>query len=111
MIEPIKIIAVIFVIFVSSRAFLRFKDKKISIAELLFWLCIWFGLVFVVFFPDTASTVANMIGIGRGADFIIYFSIAMVFYLIFRLYVKLEEVQREITVLVREIAISKKKKE
>ena len=110
MITPIKIIAVVFVLFVSSRAFLRFKDKKISIAELLFWLCVWFSLIFVVFFPDLASKMANIIGIGRGADFILYFSIAMLFYLIFRLYVKLEETEREITILVRELAITKKKK-
>ena len=111
MITPLKIIAVLFVLFVSSRAFLRFKDRKISVAELFFWLCIWSGLIVVVFLPDLASGLANIIGIGRGADFIIYFSIAMLFYLIFRLYVKLEETEREITVLVRESAIAKKKKE
>ncbi|MFH2019837.1 MAG: DUF2304 family protein [archaeon] len=109
MITLLQILSLIFVFFVASRAVLRAKDRKISVGELLFWLCLWFGLIIVVFFPSLTSRLAEFIGVGRGADVILYISIAMIFYLIFRLYVKLEETEREITLLVREIAIKKKK--
>jgi hypothetical protein len=106
----IQIIALLFVSFVASRAVLRAKDKRINLGELIFWLGIWGGLIFVVFFPNVISYVADLIGIGRGIDVIIYTSIGLLFYLIFRLYVKLEETEMEITKLVREMAITKKKK-
>ena len=99
-----------FVSFAGSRAVLRAKDKKISLGELFFWLAIWGGLIFVVFFPDITSYFAGFLGIGRGVDVIVYMSISLLFYLIFRLYVKLEEAEREITMLVREHALNKRKK-
>jgi len=102
--------ALVFVTFAASRAVLRAKDKKITIIELFFWLGIWGGLIFVVFFPNIISRVADLVGIKRGIDVIIYTSVGIIFYLIFRLYVKLEDIEREITKVVRELALNKKKK-
>ncbi len=110
MISLIQLFAFAFVTFAASRAVLRAKDKKITVFELFFWLCIWGGLIIVVFFPELTSYLADVVGIGRGIDVIIYTSIGLLFYMIFRLYVKFEENEREITQLVREIAIMKKKK-
>ncbi|MEM3373704.1 MAG: DUF2304 family protein [Candidatus Woesearchaeota archaeon] len=105
----IQIIAILFFSFAASRAILRAKDKKITLLELFFWLGIWIGLIFVVFFPNILTKVASFIGIGRGVDVLVYSSIVILFYLLFRLYVKLEEVEMEITKLVRENALRKKK--
>ena len=109
MLTIIQILAVVYVVFTASRAILRAKDKKISIAEFFFWLALWFGLVFVVFFPNIVSSFADILGIGRGIDFILYVSVGGLFYLIFRLYVKIEESQQQITHLVREISLWEKK--
>ena len=105
-----QVLTLIFVIFVVSRTILRAKDKKISVGELFFWLAVWFGLSFVVFFPKFTSQIALLLGIGRGADVITYVSIGVLFYLIFRLYVKLEDTERKITLLVRDLAFQKNKK-
>ena len=110
MLTIIQILAFIFFTFVASRAILRFKDKKIRLGELVFWLGIWGGMIFVVFFPDVISMFARLIGIGRGIDVIVYASIAILFYLIFRLYVKQDESEKEITRLVREISFLEKRK-
>jgi len=110
MLTIIQSMALVFVTFAASRAVLRAKDKKITIIELFFWLGIWGGLIFVVFFPNIISRVADLVGIKRGIDVIIYTSVGIIFYLIFRLYVKLEDIDREITKVVREVALNKKKK-
>jgi small membrane protein len=110
MISIVQIFAFVFVTFAVSRALLRAKDKKITIFELFLWLGIWGGLILVVFFPGITSYIADIVGIGRGIDVIVYTSIGLLFYMIFRLYVKLEDSEREITQLVREIALMKKKK-
>lgn len=109
-ITPIQVLGFIFVTFAVSRAVLRAKDKQISIAELFFWLAVWTGLIVVLIFPQLTSFVADLVGIGRGIDVVVYTSIALLFYLIFRLYVKLDEREREITRVVRELAFMKKKK-
>jgi len=110
MISLIQIFAFVFVTFAASRAVLRAKDKQISSGELLFWLGIWGGLIFVVFFPNFTTKIANLVGIGRGIDVIVYTSVVLIFYMVFRLYVKLEDTERQITKLVRELALLDKNK-
>jgi len=66
MLTIIQSMALVFVTFAASRAVLRAKDKKITIIELFFWLGIWGGLIFVVFFPNIISRVADLVGIKRG---------------------------------------------
>lgn len=110
MIEIVQLFALIFGVFAISRTLLRAKDQKISVSELIFWLAVWSTLLGVVFFPVIVSEIALFLGIGRGTDVILYVSIGVLFYLVFRLYVKLEESQRQITLLVREISLKEKKK-
>jgi len=52
---------------------------------------------------------AEIIGLRRGVDVVIYSSIGILFYMLFRLYIKFEEREQEITKVVREIALLKKK--
>jgi hypothetical protein len=99
----IQVFAAVFIVFAVSRVFLRLRDKKITIIEVMFWLSIWIGMTVIVFFPRITQYLADMLGIGRGIDVIIYASIAILFYLIFRLYIKIEDTEREITLLVREL--------
>ena len=110
MVSVIQIMASIFSLFALSRVILRAKDKKITNNELIFWLGIWISFIVIVLFPDIMSYIAIKLGISRGTDVILYGSVGVLFYLIFRLYVKIEETEREITTLVREKALEKKKK-
>ena len=87
---------------------LRYKSGEVSFRSLLFWTGI-FGLAIIsVLFPDITSEVANKAGITRGVDAVVYTSIALLFYLVFRLYVYLEDIRKEITTLIRMIAIKNK---
>jgi len=111
--EVIQVLIVVFALFALSRAFLRFKDNKLTKNEFIFWALIWVFAIVISFIPNTLGAVSKWLGIGRGADLIIYVSIIIIFYLVFRLYVKLESAEKEITSVVRKIAIhgnDKKKK-
>jgi len=106
MITLLQIVVVVFAIFAISRAFLRFKDGKVSGKELAFWIVLWGAAIIVVVLPGTSFFFAGIFGIQRGADFVVYMSIVIIFYLLFKLYVKIDSVEKEITKLVREISIS-----
>jgi hypothetical protein len=110
MIQLIQIFVVAFAIFAISRAVLRFKDRKISALSLGLWCAIWIAAIVVVIVPSTSFFFANLLGIQRGADFVVYVSIVVLFYLLFRLYVKIDSTEQNVTRLVREIAINKTKK-
>lgn len=110
MIQLIQIFVVAFAVFAISRAVLRFKDKKISALSFGLWCAVWIAAIVVVIVPSTSFFFANLLGIQRGADFVVYVSIVVLFYLLFRLYVKIDGTEQNVTKLVKELAIKKAKK-
>ena len=106
--EPIQIIAIIFALFALSRATLRLKDKSINNLQFMFWGLIWTIVIVVAFIPNITSSISQIFGIGRGMDLVVYVSIALLFYLMFRLYIKMDKLDRNITKVVRKIALKKK---
>ncbi len=105
MIKPIQIIALIFAIFALTKVILRLRKKKLTINEFIFWASIWTILIILSIFPDISYNIANFFGFGRGLDFFIVSSILLILYLIFRIFVKLEELDSKITKLARSIAL------
>ncbi|MFA6088471.1 MAG: DUF2304 family protein [Candidatus Woesearchaeota archaeon] len=107
--ELFQYLLILFVLFVTSRVFLQFKDKKIGVGQFLFWLCLWLVvLLFGIFFPYLWF-VSNILGISRLADVFVYGSIAFLFYLMYRIYMKIESLEQEITKLTRAIAFENDK--
>jgi len=87
--------------------FLRFKDAKMSFNMLLVWMLIWIFLIVFAVYPETTSLLANITGIGRGLDLILIIGLIGCYYLIFRIYNLIENVEEEITQLVSELAIQR----
>ena len=72
-----------------------------------FWIAFWLILTLVVFWPNSTQILAEYIGIGRGVDLIIYLSIVCLFYLVFRMNLKIEGLKRDLTEVVRDKALKK----
>jgi small membrane protein len=107
----IKTFVSIFVVFALSRAYLRHRDGLMNILTLILWNVLWVGIGFFVWWPKVSDLIAHNVGIGRGVDALVYVSIVALFYGIFRIYIKLEFIEREITSLVRNLAFRDKKDE
>jgi len=102
---PIQILLFIFILFAVSRVILRYKDGEIHLGALIFWLFVWASAVLVVITPNQTTKFAKLLGIGRGADIIIYLSLALIFYLVFRLHVLIENLETRISQLIRQVAL------
>jgi len=107
---PVQIILLVFVLFAASRAVLQFRGGTIRFGALTFWLLIWAVAIVAIFYPEETTRLAKILGIGRGVDVVVYASIAILFYLVFRLHVYLENIRTEISRLIREVAIKEVKK-
>jgi len=55
----------------------------------------------VVIWPDATFYFSKKLGIGRGADLVVYVAIVLLFFAVFRLVVAVEKQRREITRLTR----------
>ena len=101
----LQIMVLVFVLFAWTRALSRFKDKKLSGKQFIFWSALWTIILAAVFFQGWTMKLSSILGIARGADMIVYVSVVLLFYLMFRLYVKMEKIEQDVTRVVRKIAI------
>ena len=72
------------------------------------WSIFWLVGGAIVWWPNLTNIIATNLGIGRGADLIFYISIILLFYLIFKIYIKIEKIERNITKLTRKDALDNK---
>lgn len=102
----IKYILLVIILLIILKITGKFRSRELAGREYLLWLVVWVGGAFVILRPETATFVANLVGVGRGTDFMVYISVTVLFYLVFRILVRQEKTEREITKIVREIAIN-----
>lgn len=103
---PFQIILILFLLFAFSRVILRFREGSVGPGAFLFWSGIWILALMGVIEPGFTTFVAEKVGVGRGVDAVLYFSILLLFYLIYRTNIHLENTRHEITELARRIALS-----
>ena len=106
--EIIQILILTFALFALSRVFVNIKDKNIKKLEAIFWLLFWSTTIFITINPEFASYAAEFFGVERGSDMIVYSSIIIMSYLTFRLYAKLTHAEKNISKIIRKLAIDKK---
>jgi len=101
----IQIILILIFVLAIIKVIARFRDKNISIGWLVFWLLFWVAGIGIVAVPNSTFYFANMLGIGRGADLVVYLALVLIFFLFFQLLIKIGKMDKEITKLTRKIAL------
>ena len=109
--KPIQLLLLGFILFALTKVVQKYRQREIQILEFLLWILLWIGTASIITFPDSTSVLAALLGIGRGADLIIYSSLLVVLYLIFRIHLTLDHVEHEITEIVRTIALDRLKEQ
>jgi len=102
----------ILVVFIAIVAVLlvynRYHNRRTSLQTFILWVFLWIFLALFAIVPESSSFLANYLGIGRGLDLIAIFGLIFVYYLVFRIYLKIEKIEHDITELVRKIAFDDK---
>jgi hypothetical protein len=107
--RPVQFFLLPCVLFALAKVIRVYKQQSMRTIQFLLWALVWIGSAFIVAFPDATSFLAHIVGIGRGADLIIYTSLLVVFYLIFRIHLMLDRLEQEVTEIVRAIALEQLK--
>lgn len=101
----IQIVIVAAAVFAIVMAFGRRRRGDLSLRGLLLWSLLWTGAAVASIVPRLTTLVAGWLGVGRGVDAVFYFALILLFYLIFRIFVRLEIIEHEITSIVRELGL------
>jgi small membrane protein len=60
----------------------------------------------LVWFDSITAKIANLIGVGRGADLLMYLWVVVTLAILLLFYLRIVQLQRNITILTRQIALS-----
>lgn len=104
-----QIIALIIIAFFLVRLYWQKQKNYIGLNEFMFWLIFWLlaaGLIIALKFID--KLVADLGFSGSGIEVLLYLTVAGLFYFVFRLRLKLEKIEKDITKIVQSIALKDK---
>ncbi len=104
-----QVIALIIVSFFLARLFWQKQKGQIKAGEFVFWLIFWLIAGFaIIFIKQIDNLVAGLGFSGSGIEVLIYLAVVVLFYLIFKIRIKLAKIEKDITNIVRGIAIKNK---
>jgi hypothetical protein len=105
-----QIFLIIFALFAIGKTWRQYQKKEASKYWAITFSLLWAAVIAVVAVPDLANMLANAVGIGRGADVIMYSAVVVLTYAVYRLMLRQEKLSKQMTDLVRAIAIENAKK-
>ena len=103
----IKILLTTGVAFIAVYFFLRLRN---SIFDILILMLLIIAAVVFILFPDITNSIANKLGVGRGADLVFYTSILIFWFVILKLYSKIRKLEQTHTEIIRKEAIREAEK-
>lgn len=103
-----QIILILFFIFAALKVAQRFRLGDLKITGLIFWLLFWLAAAVVVVWPDLTFYFSKLFGIARGADLVVYAGLALLFFLVFKITVRLERIEKNLTKVVRDKTLNDK---
>lgn len=101
----IQYLLVFLILLIIYRVAIKWRQGILTPRDAIFWIGFWFVVGLIILLPDTTSFLAGLVGIGRGADLVVYLSIVLIFYIIFQMTIKIEKIERNITKIVRAVAL------
>ncbi len=105
-----QIFLILFALIAIWRTTVQYRQKKVSFYWLGVWTFFWLLVIAVALAPQTTDVVARLVGVEKGADLLVYCAIVIVYYALYRVLVKIEKQNRELTPNFRQIALMRAEK-
>ena len=100
--KPIQPILLILIVIIAIVYFSRLRRKTWDRLIVIFFILTGAVLIAV---PDLSTAIAQLVGVGRGADLLLYLGIVGLSFVCLLLYAKLRQLETTLTELVRLVAL------
>ncbi|MFA4645909.1 DUF2304 family protein [Pyrococcus kukulkanii] len=105
----IQYIALFAILGLIIYVFLKFRNQKLELSDFIAWELFLVILLIVSLAPvEISMKIKRILGLGRGLDALFVSMIGLAYLLMFKLYLDIDRIEREITDLNREIGIKLK---
>lgn len=101
-----QVIALTLIIIFVWRLFRQKNKKEINQNEFTLWLIFWLiGALAIIFIKQIDKLVEQIGFSGAGINFLLYIAIIILFYLIFKLRLKIAKIDKQLTEIIRKISL------
>ena len=101
-----KVFALVLAAIVFAKSYVDFRSGTESLKVFLFWTVTWGMIVVIALFPSIIDYILSLAG-GRGVGLGTFFGMAIVFlfFIVYRIYVQLEQLEQKLTRTIQELAL------
>ena len=101
-----KFFSVLLALIVISKSYVDFRARAESLQMFLFWIVTWTSIVFVALFPGIVDILIASFGQRQaGLGTLFGMAIVFLFFLVYRIYVKLERIEQNLTKAIQQLAL------
>jgi len=101
-----QIFAMVLAVIVFARSYVDFRARTESLQVFLFWAVTWAMILIVALFPSIIEYTIRFTG-GERAGLGTFFGMVIVFlfFIVYRMYVKIEQIEQKLTRTVQDLAL------
>ena len=97
-----QLLSIVLAAIVISKSYVDFRARRESVQMFVLWTVLWTGIVLVAVRP---SIVDVLIGGRAGVGTFLGVAVVLLFFLGYRIYVRLERLEQKLTVVIQEMAL------
>lgn len=101
----INILSLLLSIVLIYSTFLSFKKNYFNIFEMIGWLFIWFGIIYLSVRPDAVDNYIQEAFSISFKDTMLTISLLVLFILNFRIYLKIKQNEKKVDKIIRSVAL------
>ncbi len=101
-----QIALIVFSVYAILKTRKQYAAHRVSKYWFIVLTFFWLVVIGVAIAPQTTDVVAEVVGVGRGADLLVYIAVVVLFYALYRLMVRQQRLSAELTELVRKLAVA-----
>lgn len=104
------LVTILIALVVLPGLFSSYKKNNLSPLGTIIWLFFWLAGLVTIWFPNLIELIGKALGVQRSIDGLVYISIVLLLYLTLRQRIRINEIEKEITMITRKISLKDIKK-
>jgi len=100
-----KVLSVLFSVLVISKSYLSYKARRESLVMTIFWSATWVLIILIAAFPTLTDKILGISKHGGGTGTLLGIGLIFLYFVIYRVYVKADRIEKQLSKVVREMAL------